>query len=223
MAAAAFVNVAGLIQRLTIVVGWGWLGDAGGAPASPPDAAAVVVAAIGWRPLIAGGWMRRLRAFEIALVIAVSITVVGCSAGSGSNASILGGDFRAKVLAACAHSVSLHTAMGPFPLSSFNPSQPDPLLLPSIAELLREDQDRYATFVSDLTAFGSPPTGTALWTAVLDAAKQHATIAADQATAAATSDAAAFAKDFTAGTAAQASFLAAINAVGVPECAPVDR
>jgi hypothetical protein len=166
------------------------------------------------------------RAFRSATLVAVSIVAVACSAGSGSGSgsgSILGSGFRDNVVAACARSVAQHTAMGTFPLSNFDPTKPDPSVLPSIAEHLHRDQVRYETLVSELTALGTPATGGALWSAVLDAAKQHATIAADQATAASNGDAATFAKDFTAGTAAQAAFLAAINAAGVPECAPVDR
>jgi hypothetical protein len=148
---------------------------------------------------------------------------VACSGGSGPNASTLGSDFRTKVLTVCANSVSQHKVMGPIPLANFNPTRPDPSVLPSLAAWLSKDTDRYTTLVSDLTALGPPPSGAALWAAVLDAAKQHEAIAADQAKAAVASDAAEFVKDYTAGVAAQASFLAAINTAGVPECAPVDR
>jgi hypothetical protein len=167
--------------------------------------------------------MERRRSFVIALAIAASMAAAACSGGSGPNPSILGSGFRAKVLAVCANSVSLHRAMGPIPLANFNPTQPDPSVLPSLAAWLAKDTDRYSTLVSDLTALGPPPTGAALWAAVLDAAKQHEAIAADQAKAAVGSDAATFVKDYTAGAAAQASFLTAINAAGIPECAPVDR
>jgi len=53
--------------------------------------------------------------------------------------------------------------------------------------------------------------------------KRHLDIATEQAAAAASGDAATFAKDFAAGSVAQAAFLAAINAAGIPECASVDR
>jgi hypothetical protein len=123
----------------------------------------------------------------------------------------------------CANSVSVHTVMGPIPVSNFNPAQPDPSVLPSLAAWLSKDTDRYTTLVSDLTALGPPPTGAALWAAVLDAAKHHEAIAADQAKAAVAGDAATFVKDYNTGAAAQAAFLTAIVAAGVPECAPVDH
>jgi hypothetical protein len=168
--------------------------------------------------------MRRFRAALPALALVTVTTIaIGCSAGSGPNRSVLGSEFHDKVVAACARSVTVHTAMGTFPLSGFNPTKPDPAVLPSIAAFLQKDADRYAAFVSELTALGSPPSGATLWTAVLDGANQHATSALDQVSAAVSGDVTRFTKDFAAGGAAQVAFLAAINAAGVPECAPVDR
>ncbi len=64
----------------------------------------------------------------LALVLVAGLTVVGCSTGP----PVLGSDFRAKVLAACAKSVSFKRAMGSIAVSNFNPTRPDPAVLPSI-------------------------------------------------------------------------------------------
>jgi hypothetical protein len=170
-----------------------------------------------------GFLMGRSRAALPVLLIVASLASNACSSTPTTNGSILGGEFHDKVIAACAHSVALHTAMGTFPLSSFNPGQPGQAALGKIANHLQKDQDRYQTLVTELTALGTPSSGATLWTAVLDAANEHLAIAADQATAAASGDVDSFTKDYAAGTRAQADFLAAINAAGVPECAPVDR
>ncbi len=168
--------------------------------------------------------MRRKHPVPLSLAAVFAMVVVAaCSAASAPGPAALGAAFHDKVVAACAASVAAHTVMGTFPLTDFNPTKPDPAQLPAIAGHLQRDADRYATLVADLTALGQPATGGQLWSAVLDVAKRHASIAADQAKATASGDTATFTKDFNDGTAAQAAFLAAITAAGVPECAPVDR
>lgn len=146
-----------------------------------------------------------------------------CSSGPGASAVGVPTDFATKALAVCQHAHDLKLAQGPFPLPAFNPTKPDPSLLPEVRAFLKLTDATFTTWLTEMRALGSPATGQGAWLALLTAIEHHVSLNADQIDAAELVDTATFAKDYAAGLATQADLLRAATAAGVPDCAKVDR
>lgn len=142
---------------------------------------------------------------------------------SGPGEPAVGAAFASRALAVCQHAFELKEAEGPFPFPDFNPTKPDPVILPQVVPALRETDVTFRTWLSEMKALGDPPSGRTAWTDLLAAIESHVAINADQIAAAERGDGATFAADYDRGVATQAALLRAAEAAGVPDCAKVDR
>ena len=157
-------------------------------------------------------------------VAAVAVSVGACSGGAPSpNPAALGVEFAAKATAACAAAEIRKQQHGTFPVANFNPTKPDPSVFPAILAYLQDDTLRYQEWSAAMKALGGPATGQDVWNALIAAIDKHASIAGEQADAAARGDTATFTKDYEAGAKAQAELLDAATKAGIPDCAKLDR
>lgn len=169
------------------------------------------------RPGAATPNLRRLGR-RLSLLVAVAL-IAGC----GSSAPAIGQEFATRAIAVCQHALDLKGAQGAFPVPSFNPTRPDPDKLADVAAFLQKTDATFSTWLTEMQALGTPPSGQDAWTDLVAAVQRHRDINADQIGAAQRGDTATFTADYHAGLETQALLLAAANAAGVPECAKVDR
>ena len=126
-------------------------------------------------------------------------------------------------MATCQHALELKAAQGPFPFPDFNPTRPDPEKLAGVATSLRMTDATFNTWLAEMQALGTPPSGQRPWADLVAAVQRHRDLNADQIGAAERGDTTTFTADYHAGVETQGQLLAAANAAGVPECAKVDR
>ena len=163
--------------------------------------------------------MRRLA----LLLLVIALVSSACGNGSAASADLVPADFATRAIAACQHAHDLKVAQGPFPFPTFNPTKPDPSLLPAVAIVLGKTAATFGTWLTDLKALGTPATGQAAWADLLAGVERHVNLNADQIDAANRGDGSKFAADYAEGLKAQTAVLAAATAAGVGACAQVDR
>jgi hypothetical protein len=164
------------------------------------------------------------RWFRVVVVVAAVLSVGACSGSAPSaNPATLGVEFTAKAAAACAAAEVRKQQHGTFPVANFDPRKPDPSVFPAILAYLKDDALRYDQWSAAMKALGGPTSGQDAWNALIAAINKHASIAHEQADAAARGDTATFTKDFEAGGKAQAELLDAASKAGLPDCAKLDR
>jgi hypothetical protein len=171
------------------------------------------------RPLSSG---RRPPSRRAAAAVAVVLAIAACSGGASSPPGV-GADFAQRVRVVCQHALELKQAQGPFPVASFNPTDPDVTKFAEVAVALRVTDATWTTWLTEMRALGTPSTGQSAWSDLVAAVERHQQINADQISAAERGDAAAFSADYDLGVQTQAALLKAAEAAGVPECAKVDR
>ena len=164
--------------------------------------------------------MRRAPLHAALLAIVLASIAEGCGS---SGPPAVGQDFATRALAVCQHAYDLKHAQGPFPVASFNPTQPDPAKLAAVAEALRATDATWSTWLAEMQALGEPPSGQAAWDDLVAAVASHRDLNADQIAAALRGDTATFAADYDKGVATQAALLKAANSAGVSDGAKVDR
>jgi hypothetical protein len=164
------------------------------------------------------------RAVLSFVLIAVGLGAGACGGGAATaNPTILGSDFAAKALAVCDGMVAKKQSMGPFPFPDFNPTKPDPSVLPQLPAELEKTASLWSSWSTGMKALGQPTGGQAAWTSLIAAIDRHGELNGDQIDAAEKGDAARFASDYSKGVATQAALLKAATDAGIPECANVDR
>jgi hypothetical protein len=150
------------------------------------------------------------------------LLLVGCGGKSDKKTAGVGDGFATKALAACRAALTDKQGWPPFPVTSFNPSKPDPAAFPAVsAWLAKEVAPTFDRWLSALQALGTPPSSQHDWDAMLAVVKNIDHLNRDQITAANARDPAAFASATTALGSAQTDLVATSQKVGVPECADV--
>ncbi len=152
-----------------------------------------------------------------------SLAAVSCGGGGGSaSVPVLGADFAAKATAVCKAALAQKQAQGSFADPDFNPTKPDPAKLPAVAAFIAEGTAIYSSWLHDMQALGSPPSGQDAWAAVLTAIDEQLRQHEHQRTAALAGDTKAFADDFEQGARARADLQRAATVAGLPVCATVE-
>ena len=134
----------------------------------------------------------------------------------------VGADFAARATAVCQAAHAQKQAQGSFPDPDFNPTKPDPAKLPAVAAFIDEGTTIYATWLRDMQALGTPPSGGAEWSAVLTAIDAQLEQHRHQHAAALAGDTKSFVDDYERGATAVATMTRAAKAAGVPACATVE-
>jgi hypothetical protein len=165
------------------------------------------------------------RSVLLFVVIAVGLGAGACGGGAAAtaNPTILGADFATKALAVCDDMVAKKQSMGPFPFPDFNPTKPDPSVLPQLPVVLEKTASLWSSWSTAMKALGQPTGGQAAWQGLIAAIDRHGEVNGDQIDAAGKGDAARFASDYSEGVATQAALLKAATDAGIPDCAKVDR
>jgi hypothetical protein len=155
--------------------------------------------------------------------LVTSAVVLGATACGGSTPQsagpVLGDRFSGKVEAECKQALAAKKAEPPFPFADFNPTKPDLSKLPAIARYEERGVQIFRSWESRMLALGSPPSGQAVWAALIRPLRAHARLIADQQAAASRGDGATFTHDYYAGNKAQEEMVRAASAAGVPICA----
>jgi hypothetical protein len=149
--------------------------------------------------------------------------MAACGGGPGGSTNVVPADFATKALAVCQHAHDLKVAQGPFPVPSFNPTNPDAGMFPQVAAALRKTAMTWESWLAGMKALGLPSTGQAPWADLVAAVQRHVDLNADQIAAAERGDLATFSGDYDKGVRTQADLLRAATAAGVAACAEVDR
>ena len=150
------------------------------------------------------------------------VLLAGCGATSENQPTGVGDEFAARALAVCQTSLKQKQDWQPFPVSDFDPSDPDPSKFPEVSSwLTKEVAPTLHTWLSSLEALGTPPSAQADWTATLAAVKKIDELNSDQITAANKHDAGAFAAATAASGSTQDELVAASEKAGVADCADV--
>ncbi len=169
---------------------------------------------------LAGCAHGRERAVVIFTLIAL-IAATGCSADDTQGAAV-GKAFAARALSVCTAAQESKADWSLFPVSDFDPQQPDASQFPEVGAWLESEvSPTFEAWRDDLTALGNPPSGPRPWADVLSAVAAIADLNAAQVEAAKAADVDAFA-DATKGLQdAQPKLERATAAAGVAECAEV--
>ena len=146
----------------------------------------------------------------------------GCGGASKEDSEGVGEEFAAKALAVCQTALKQKQDWQPFPVSDFDPSNPDASKFPEVSNwLTNEVAPTFRSWLTGLQALGTPPSGQEDWTATLAAVKMIDELNGDQINAAKKNDAAAFAAATAAFGPAQDELVAASEKAGVADCADV--
>lgn len=161
-------------------------------------------------------------------MLVASISFMSCGSGAGQPATTgrasagVGDAFAAQALEVCQTAIGSKDAWRAFPVQNFDPNHPDASAFPEVATWLEDEVGpTFDAWRDDLTALGTPPTGTAAWTEVLDAVDTIARLNADQVTAARTGDVDAFVEATNGLHDVQPELERATAAAGVARCAQV--
>jgi len=166
------------------------------------------------------------RSVVISILVVVAFTsLVACSSGSGSDTSSGVGDaFAQRALAVCHAALTDKQAWQPFPVSDFNPSQPDVSKFPEVAAWLEgEVTPTFEKWRDDLAALGDPPSGQAAWNDTLAAVEKIVQFNAEQITAAKSGDTDAWNAATQGLRSTQTDLVAATEAAGIAACADVHK
>jgi len=150
-----------------------------------------------------------------------AVVLGGCGGKSGETAGV-GDEFATKAIAICETALKKKQHWQPFPVSDFDPSDPDPARFPEVSNWLTSQvAPTFRSWLSGLQALGTPPSAQEDWTAMLSVIEKIGDLNEDQIAAAGNHDVA----GFTAATAelrsTQDALVAASEKAGVPDCADV--
>jgi hypothetical protein len=163
----------------------------------------------------------RISALTTAICFSL-LLLAGCGGNSDKQSTGVGDEFATKALAACQAALDDKQGWQPFPVSDFDPSEPDPSKFPDVsAWLSKEVAPTFHMWLSSLQALGVPPSGQDDWDAMLAVVKKIDQLNSDQIAAANARDSAAFASATSALGSAQDDLVAASEKAGVPDCADV--
>ena len=160
----------------------------------------------------------------LVLTVAFAIAVTGCSSAEdqATEGSAVGDAFAERALSVCAEAQESKDAWDAFPVSDFDPRQPDVSDLPEVGAWLHDEVGpTFDAWRDDLTALGKPPTGRKAWTDVLTAVGKIAHLNALQVDAATSGDTDAFAEATNGLQQMQSELERATAAAGVAKCAEV--
>jgi hypothetical protein len=152
-----------------------------------------------------------------------ALAAVSCGGGGGSaSVPAVGADFATKAAAICQAAHAQKQAQGSFVDPDFNPTKPDPAKLPAVAAFIAQGTAIYSSWLHDMQALGSPPSGQDAWAAVLTAIDEQLRQHEHQRASALAGDTKAFTDDFEQGARSRADLQAAAKAAGLPACATVE-
>jgi hypothetical protein len=151
-----------------------------------------------------------------------SLLLVGCGGTSDKQVGGVGDEFASQALTACKMALKDKQGWQPFPVTNFDPSDPDPSRFPEVSRwLTKEVAPTFHTWLSSLQALGTPPSAEADWNATLAAVKKIDELNSDQIAAANARDSAAFATATAELGSTQDDLVAASKKAGVAACAEV--
>jgi hypothetical protein len=111
-----------------------------------------------------------------------------------------------------------------FPVTDFDPSQPDPSAFPEVGAWLKDDvAPTFEAWLDGLTALGTPPSGQESWSEVLVDVGTIVDLNADQVAAAQSDDVEGFVEAKDGLEAVQPELERATEAAGVASCADVHK
>jgi hypothetical protein len=129
------------------------------------------------------------------LAAAMLLLATGCGGGPDSHAATKQVKTIDAAFAARAHTVcapyQAYDKGHPFPTFSWNRYDPDPKVLPRVAEIFARNP-RHKTLLADLDGLGKPATGSRVWALLIDDITKAEDLAAKQIDSARKADAAAF-------------------------------
>jgi hypothetical protein len=167
----------------------------------------------------------RHRVGMAACLIVASVAVIvlaGCGGKSDEQATGVGDEFATKALAVCQAALEDKQAWQAFPVSNFDPSDPDASKFLEVSTWLTQQvAPTFQNWLNDLQALGTPPTAQQDWKATLDAVEKINKLNGDQITAANNGDAVAFKAATNALNSTQDELVAASEKAGVSGCADV--
>ena len=150
------------------------------------------------------------------------LLLAGCGGKSDKQSTGVGDEFASKALAVCEAALEGKHDWQPFPVSGFDPSDPDASKFPEVSTwLAKQVAPTFQMWLSGLQALGTPPTAQEDWHAVLAAVKKIDQLNSDQIAAANERDTAAFAAAGSALGSTQDELVAASEKAGVADCADV--
>jgi hypothetical protein len=161
----------------------------------------------------------------VLLLISTSTVIVlaGCGGGSTSEpAAGVGAEFAAKALAVCGAALKDKQGWAAFPVSDFNPNEPDATKFPQVSAWLEDEvAPTFHMWLDDLKALGTPSSAREAWSSMLAAVEKIARGNDDQIAAAKDGDADAFAAATSGLGSTQDDLVSASADAGVPACADV--
>src|SRR5438445_6751110 len=113
--------------------------------------------------------MRRNVLVAIAGILVVVVVIAGWLIWKSTRPPVLGEAFRSKVISVCQHALAAKKSQGAFPFPNFNPTQPDPGELPTIARFEAVTVNIYQAWMNEMVALGQPPSGRTEWADLLKA------------------------------------------------------
>jgi hypothetical protein len=150
------------------------------------------------------------------------LLLAGCGGKADKQTTGVGDEFASKALAVCEAALKDKHDWQPFPVSGFDPSDPDASKFPEVSTwLAKQVAPTFHMWVNGMQALGTPPTAKEEWNAVLAAVKKIDQLNSDQIAAANKRDAAAFAAATSALDSIQDELVAASKRAGVGDCADV--
>jgi hypothetical protein len=160
-----------------------------------------------------------------SVLLALIVAVTGCGSSSSKTAGaepVVGVTFATKAVAVCKSALADKQTWKPFPVSDFNPTDPDPSAFPQVANWLQaEVAPTFENWHDDLVALGDPPAGKRDWRRTIEAISKINQGNRDQIAAARAGDVDAFKATTSRMKDIQEDLLEASNAAGVPSCAEV--
>ena len=161
---------------------------------------------------------------QAAALAALVITLLVSACGESSEPPAVGAAFAARANAVCQTALESKQKWSPFPVSGFNPTNPDPKAFPKVAVWLEEQvTPTFEAWLNGLTALGPPPTDGKDWSDVLAEVARIVQGNADEITAAKAGDTRAFVAARDRGFNTQPELVQSTTAAGVPKCADVHK
>ena len=154
----------------------------------------------------------------------LTVSVLGSEACGGSThptPPAVGIKFQKEALAVCRAALAQKHAEGHFPYPQFNPTQPDPSVLPHLAPFFAKAINTYSTWLRRMQALGQPPGGRRAWADLLKEIKAQLYLHEDQRAAALRGDTSTFASDYQNGMQVANALVSAADGAGVSACGVV--